>query len=360
MQVIVYSILFTTLCAIVVGAFLLLRPAAPLAKARTWRLTQIPLSVTKKELRNQFEELINKNLSAGSKKRTSILQLDIAPSTRGYACATITVRGPLPKVTKQGYHIDDTFLGITPLYNGDNASVDVIAVPGLGSHALGSFKSSGSFEVWLRDFLPKDIPNIRVLLYGYDTTLAGSNSRSSIRDLSKSLLDSIRAFRSGTDTGSRPIIFIGHSLGGLLIKEALALANQDRNDSKSADFAVSTFGLVFFGVPNLGLRQRQLQAMIVDQPNTHLVRDLVVDDDSEPSSYLKELSRKFIDCCKAQSPMYEILSYYERRASATVEVSQSLTCDCQSTLNYLHPQIVGITGFEKQKSKIALVSPCNC
>ena len=195
MQTIVYSILFVTFCTAVVGAFLLTRPVTPPAKARTWRVTQIPQSITLENLRSQFEELINKEVSARSKQRKSILQLDIAPSIRRYACAIITVCYPLPEITSHGYRIDDTFLGITPLYCSDDPNVDIIAVPGLGSYALGSFKSNRGFEVWLRDFLPKDIPNIRVLLYGYDTKLAESNSRSSIRDLSKSLFYSSVSIR---------------------------------------------------------------------------------------------------------------------------------------------------------------------
>jgi len=72
----------------------------------------------------------------------------------------------------------------------------VIAVPGLGCHALGSWKSPKSDDVWLRDFLPKDVPNIRVLLYGYDTTLADSRSKQSIEDLGAAFLEQIIAFRA--------------------------------------------------------------------------------------------------------------------------------------------------------------------
>jgi len=74
----------------------------------------------------------------------------------------------------------------------------IIAVSGLASHALGSFEAPEGHEVWLRDFLPPDIPNIRVLIYGYDTTLAKSRAKYSIVDLAKSLLESVKAFRDGT------------------------------------------------------------------------------------------------------------------------------------------------------------------
>ncbi|KAL8907435.1 MAG: hypothetical protein Q9207_001405 [Kuettlingeria erythrocarpa] len=97
------------------------------------------------------------------------------------------------------YRFDDDFHGVTPLYEANRgADVDVIAVPGLGSHAIGSWRSPTSNDLWLRDYLPDDIPNIRVLLYGYDTPLLGNNSKDSIEDLGVRFLESIKAFRADT------------------------------------------------------------------------------------------------------------------------------------------------------------------
>lgn len=78
----------------------------------------------------------------------------------------------------------------------------IVAVPGLGSHALGSWKSPHSDDVWLRDFLPKDMPNIRVLLYGYDTSLQGSLSNQSMEDLGRGFLEKIIAFRANDGVSS--------------------------------------------------------------------------------------------------------------------------------------------------------------
>lgn len=51
--------------------------------------------------------------------------------------------------------------------------------------------------MWLRDFLPEAVPNARILTYGYDTKLPGSQSEASIPDLSRRLLESIKTIRSG-------------------------------------------------------------------------------------------------------------------------------------------------------------------
>lgn len=85
-----------------------------------------------------------------------------------------------------------------------------------------------------------------------------------------------------------------------------------------------THGLIFFGVPNLGLRNEQLLAIVGGQANERLIRDLMMDEDLKPSAYLDEITQKFVETCRAmeaQRSKFEIISYYERKTSSTVEVS---------------------------------------
>lgn len=73
----------------------------------------------------------------------------------------------------------------------------IIAVTGLSGHAFGSWKAKGRADMWLRDFLPPSVPNARIMIYGYDTKLPGSQSEASILELSKKLLESVKTSRSG-------------------------------------------------------------------------------------------------------------------------------------------------------------------
>ena len=100
--------------------------------------------------------------------------------------------------------------------------------------------------------------------------------------------------------------------------QALSLAMQGRNDPDNFNIYKSCYALIFFGVPNLGLRNDQLRSMVKGQPNERLINDLVVDKDSEPSPFLSGLSRRFADCCKNQG--YKVISFYERRESPTLMV----------------------------------------
>lgn len=51
--------------------------------------------------------------------------------------------------------------------------------------------------MWLRDFLPGDSFDLkaRVMIYGYDTKLQGSQSEQGITDLSKSFLETVKSSR---------------------------------------------------------------------------------------------------------------------------------------------------------------------
>jgi hypothetical protein len=76
---------------------------------------------------------------------------------------------------------------------------------------------------WPQDLLPTTLPNARVYTYGYDSNirhrLGTPANKSTVYDLGHDLLLSLEAKRNCQP--SRPLIFIAHSLGGIVIKEAL-------------------------------------------------------------------------------------------------------------------------------------------
>lgn len=102
----------------------------------------------------------------------------------------------------------------------------LIAISGLASHAFGSFKEHQGPYMWLRDSLARDLPKLRILIYGYDTQLHHSNSFANLDDLANSFEEAIHIIRNyptakrGLQYASpeRPLILLGHDLGGLIIK----------------------------------------------------------------------------------------------------------------------------------------------
>jgi hypothetical protein len=72
-------------------------------------------------------------------------------------------------------------------------------VTGLAGHAFGSWKARGGVKMWLRDFLPEDLNqdghHVRILTYGYDSTLVGSSSDASVHDSARRLLEAVKDSR---------------------------------------------------------------------------------------------------------------------------------------------------------------------
>jgi len=142
------------------------------------------------------------------------------------------------------------------LYPTNLTIFSIIAVHGLNSrskndrdHAWDTWRSpsGASGRLWLRDDLPRHLPDTRILLYEYNSTAVYGKDRDTFIGKANDLLEAIRIERDGTE--SRPILLLGHSMGGLLIKQALINAH---NNPKYTPIKDATTGLAFFATPHHG------------------------------------------------------------------------------------------------------------
>ncbi|KAF8244133.1 hypothetical protein K440DRAFT_520118, partial [Wilcoxina mikolae CBS 423.85] len=137
----------------------------------------------------------------------------------------------------------------------------VIAVTGLAGHAYGSWRNRENCRMWLQDFLPQDIKCIRLMSYGYNTALVGQTVPGTHLDYRRQLVAQLENARSSPEEKTRPIIFIGHSFGGILILQALA---QSKINASHKHLLDSTRAVFFFGTPHRGLETAELEAMVGD------------------------------------------------------------------------------------------------
>lgn len=86
--------------------------------------------------------------------------------------------------------------------------------------------------------------------YGYNSSTAFSRSVSDIEDQAGALLHALNVERMSPAQQKRPIIFVAHSLGGIIIKKALIIANERLSQYSSLLHSVSA--MVLFGVPHRG------------------------------------------------------------------------------------------------------------
>ena len=119
--------------------------------------------------------------------------------------------------------------GISILYDGFDAAVDIILVHGLTGHPNDTWKHQQSDTCWPRDLIKDDIPHCRVLTYGYDADVWEIGSRVSqhgITSYGAALNGDLIDFRQDSNTQERPIIFVAHSLGGLVTQNALSQSSR--------------------------------------------------------------------------------------------------------------------------------------
>jgi surfactin synthase thioesterase subunit len=92
-----------------------------------------------------------------------------------------------------------------------------VAVHGLGGHWDKTWSDSNG-KNWLRDFLPEEFPNARIMAFGYDSKMFFSSSVTDIEDVACTLLNRLDGERDKRHK-NRPIVFIAHSLGGIVVKK---------------------------------------------------------------------------------------------------------------------------------------------
>lgn len=114
---------------------------------------------------------------------------------------------------------------------------------------------------WPRDWLAKDCPYLRIVGVNYDTTISrwsptcpSEKIKCTLDDRSEEIMEKLKL----AGVGQRPVIWVTHSMGGLLVKKILVKAweSGDRN------ICYQTKGIAFYSVPHLGSPLAELtQAM---------------------------------------------------------------------------------------------------
>ncbi|GAB1315441.1 hypothetical protein MFIFM68171_05651 [Madurella fahalii] len=170
-------------------------------------------------------------------------------------------------------------VGIKLLHSPKNAVVDLVFVHGLTGDREKTWTAHGASEPWPKALLPSKLPTARILAYGYDayvTNWQGVVSQNRIGDHAWNLVTSLSSYRDEDGTNERPIIFVCHSLGGLVCKDALVKSNE-RPEPHLQGIVASTRGIAFLGTPHHGAGLARLAELLsrsiglIHQTNTEIV-----------------------------------------------------------------------------------------
>lgn len=127
-----------------------------------------------------------------------------------------------------GQVADSGPLGLNVVYTPDNGrKVDIVFIHGLGGTSKWTWSKHKNADLfWPLTFLPleQDLCLARILTFGYNAAFQKTGNVSlSLLDFAKDLLFDLKYGKDPDmdelDMGKVPIIFVVHSMGGLIVKE---------------------------------------------------------------------------------------------------------------------------------------------
>ncbi|KAJ5970512.1 WD40 repeat-like protein [Penicillium vulpinum] len=155
----------------------------------------------------------------------------------------------LPEYPPISHFID----GIKVLSNPPNATCDICFIHGLTGDRERTWTAKGQSAPWPQSLLPQKLQQARILTYGYDAYVISKSkaSRNRLIDHATNLLADLTSDRESCNASSRPLIFVVHSLGGLVCKKAILLSrnNPERHFQGVFD---ALKGVIFMGTPHMG------------------------------------------------------------------------------------------------------------
>ncbi|OBT58354.1 hypothetical protein VE04_01353 [Pseudogymnoascus sp. 24MN13] len=124
-------------------------------------------------------------------------------------------------------------------------SSNLVVVHGIGANRDRTWRRNRD---WLVDssMLPHDLPTVRVLAFGYLSNWLGKDKTNTrLAEVANELLTALEIARH--DCHDRPIIFIGHCFGGIVIEKAIVDAQ-----SKLKSLISCIAGVICMGTPHQG------------------------------------------------------------------------------------------------------------
>ncbi|KAG8528660.1 uncharacterized protein KY384_006347 [Bacidia gigantensis] len=204
--------------------------------------------------------------------------------------------------------VDRDFYGLTTISSPATHALDIIAVHGLNGHGYGTWTSAregkgGQEFMWLRDLLPNELQSCRIGIYGYNSTLLGSNtSVSTVQDFARDLLQRILIYTEECYTHT--------------------VANTDQQIYGRVINSVQA--ILFLATPHRGSHTAKAGALLSNvakiafqKPPTQLLNALEYD-----SEIVTKLTGEF----RAIQSRFEIVNFYERRKTSMKIVDEDSSC----------------------------------
>jgi hypothetical protein len=162
-------------------------------------------------------------------------------------------------------------------------------------------------DIWPADLLPKTLPVARILTWGYDVDVdhvLSSASTATVFQHASDLLSDLADVRMDETEVKRPVIFIAHSLGGIIVKdisycynslpatwlwlhqggspiECIGLNQSRSTTTHLSEVLPATLGICFLGTSHRGSSKASLSEtmhkLVGKSPNLQILQALKYD-----------------------------------------------------------------------------------
>ncbi|KAI9685622.1 MAG: hypothetical protein M1822_004480 [Bathelium mastoideum] len=181
-------------------------------------------------------------------------------------------------------------IGLSEIDDGpETPTALVIFVHGLFGHpyktwSAKSLKNDEKRVFWPRDLLRPVLGNVKIFTWGYDADVDGFFSTSSQNTISQhangllgDVADELQRLSPGA---SPPIIFVVHSLGGIIVKDAI-IQSKGTEGTRLKIVAPAVYGIIFLGTPHRGSKSASIgriafsiKQLASKRPNLMLLQSL--------------------------------------------------------------------------------------
>ncbi|KAJ5963046.1 hypothetical protein N7501_007987 [Penicillium viridicatum] len=269
-------------------------------RSHVFRVTGLSRKLLDEDLKTALHEALNNNFADDERSHIKA-EIMIVPScyeSDTERAALVQFHGGVPQFLRElrvdplgdwqiemgddDVNFDCHFFGFTQLYASDENQpvvADIIAIAGLDGHAYGSWQGRGNLgRMWLRDFLSNDLPQCRTMIYGYNSKLS-SHGVDTILDYGRELMEEMKQIRDTKELQQRPLIFIAHSFGGIILAHCLVKAIQTMEEDHPAITSLhqATYGMILFAIPHKGLVIDDIQQMLAgdkSHPREQLLKQI--------------------------------------------------------------------------------------
>ncbi|KAB5585278.1 hypothetical protein GE09DRAFT_20109 [Coniochaeta sp. 2T2.1] len=223
-------------------------------------------------------------------------------------------------------------LGLTTLYIPETpATADLVFVHGLNGDAQNTWSRDGDSSFWPREWLPKDeaFREIRIHTFGYSSAIFTDGGVLDIPDFARSLLAAIQDAPYIPPDDAPPLVLVGHSMGGLVIKKAYILGHQIP-EFQSLVSRIQAF--FFLATPHQGadiaLTLSRVLSVVNGKRQPSFVNDLF-----PQSPVVQSINDEFPRLCDSQESL-QLFSFFETRPMS-YGVGRGLIVDKHSAImNY--------------------------